>query len=665
MRTPPRRYTALLALLLTMLLLSFAAPSAAEAPPGTPFALGLVHVNSAESPQRPTRLALGVEAGATYDRFPLYWNSVERTRGRFDWARADKALRDNEAAGLQTLLVLLGTAEPHYPGTIPRLTDVNSLRATGINDPARLYVDSQRCDVSDSRPPLGLDLPIFADGSDQAAPGKAINPDNPWANYVHLVALRYAPGGEADTHVTTWEIWNEPDLCQFWSGTPRQYARLLKTAYLVIKQVDPDATVLWGGLAHFQQPEFLPALVLALAAEPEAARYDGFFDGAATHQYADVTRGYHDVQQIRRALDGVGWGDKAIWTTESGIPVCGDEIGPPCPVDHRADAASQAAYIWQNIAFTRLAGGGPLFHFQLFDDCGNENRTAPPADAFGLITNEASARCVPHRAETRPGYTAFQLAARYLATGDLIESQRLDGELRTFVFYDRTAGERRTLLFTLGEAPIVVDLPASAETAFAMQPDGQQWDLVPDAGYYRVALEGSTNPRRAGSGTYIGGTPVLIVEQVGIVDTTPLPLPADNEADNAPTTPPAVEDAAPTVAEAAARIDSAPLPALDTTVPTVAMDIVRYDGTLFEVGWQATDESGIPDGGVELWIQVDGSDWLPYLVGLPARGSTFVQGGAGAHYRFALYVADWRGNASDLDPSTAVEITLGDTLSGR
>lgn len=56
-----------------------------------------------------------------------------------------------------------------------------------------------------------------------------------------------------------------------WSGTPEEYARLLKVAYLVIKQVDPAATVLWGGLAHFANGDFLPRLMAALQADPMAA----------------------------------------------------------------------------------------------------------------------------------------------------------------------------------------------------------------------------------------------------------------------------------------------------------------------------------------------------------------------------------------------------------
>src|SRR5439155_15528935 len=52
------------------------------------------------------------------------------------------------------------------------------------------------------------------------------------------------------SRVTAWEIWNEPDGRDFWRGTPRRYARLLRAAYPALKAGDPSATVVFGGLVH-------------------------------------------------------------------------------------------------------------------------------------------------------------------------------------------------------------------------------------------------------------------------------------------------------------------------------------------------------------------------------------------------------------------------------
>jgi len=49
--------------------------------------------------------------------------------------------------------------------------------------------------------------------------------------------------------IRDWEIWNEPDSSTFFSGTPAQYAQMLRAAHDAIKQVDPGADVLLGGMS--------------------------------------------------------------------------------------------------------------------------------------------------------------------------------------------------------------------------------------------------------------------------------------------------------------------------------------------------------------------------------------------------------------------------------
>jgi hypothetical protein len=52
-----------------------------------------------------------------------------------------------------------------------------------------------------------------------------------WANYVAAIVTRY----KSDVHY--WEVWNEPDLAEFWNGTPAQYAALLDVTSSTIKQI--------------------------------------------------------------------------------------------------------------------------------------------------------------------------------------------------------------------------------------------------------------------------------------------------------------------------------------------------------------------------------------------------------------------------------------------
>ncbi len=56
-----------------------------------------------------------------------------------------------------------------------------------------------------------------------------------WANGFHL-GIKY------------WEVWNEPDVDQMWSGTPEQYFKLYKTTVEAIKKYDPNILVGTAGV---------------------------------------------------------------------------------------------------------------------------------------------------------------------------------------------------------------------------------------------------------------------------------------------------------------------------------------------------------------------------------------------------------------------------------
>ena len=63
-------------------------------------------------------------------------------------------------------------------------------------------------------------------------------PHDLWSNYVAQVVGRYKD------RVRAWEVWNEPNVPVFWTGTKEEYAALLAVTYDTIKRVDPSATVL-------------------------------------------------------------------------------------------------------------------------------------------------------------------------------------------------------------------------------------------------------------------------------------------------------------------------------------------------------------------------------------------------------------------------------------
>ena len=59
----------------------------------------------------------------------------------------------------------------------------------------------------------------------------------------HVLVNRYKPGGELARQqgwqdgwgIRHWELWNEADSPQFWTGSLQDYAQLVKVGYLAVK----------------------------------------------------------------------------------------------------------------------------------------------------------------------------------------------------------------------------------------------------------------------------------------------------------------------------------------------------------------------------------------------------------------------------------------------
>ena len=71
-------------------------------------------------------------------------------------------------------------------------------------------------------------------------PGFAAEPTNieDWREFRHDVATRY------NGRIHNYEIWNEPNLKQFWTGTTDQLLALTREASMIIHRIDPGATII-------------------------------------------------------------------------------------------------------------------------------------------------------------------------------------------------------------------------------------------------------------------------------------------------------------------------------------------------------------------------------------------------------------------------------------
>jgi hypothetical protein len=491
----------------------------ADFPPTAPSAnmqFGLAFISSPEAPADEARYSRAVQVGARLNRWPMYWYAIETDPLHqprvFDWRKVDANVSADFAHGLDVLPVLMLTP----PALATSGSPTAPLPQANILLPA---AGSPRAS-SVASPPQGLYEPIFIDGSDLPAAGKVINSNNRWAVFVNATVERYRPGGAlaqqqswpATQGIRRWEIWNESDNDTFFSGTPADYARLLKVAYLSAKQADPQATVIFGGLSHFQKPLWFNDVLNAIAADPQAARYHGFMDAVASHNYAWAWKTYEYLARSRDQLDRLGYTAVQLWLTETGVPVCDDpapEVAPFCPSSFRATMSEQADFLIQSAAWAAQLKVAGFVWFQLYDDVGNQC----PHDAFGLVRNPPQGPCTHRDGSPRAAYTAY-LVANTLLSNAVPDGYERRGNQEILSFKQAGTNERLIVMWARSNLTETAQIAATGSAALLVFPDGSSQPIVPQNGTYTIPLPGATNYSTLtddGSAA-IGGSPRILIE---------------------------------------------------------------------------------------------------------------------------------------------------------
>lgn len=133
-----------------------------------------------------------------------------------------------------------------------------------------------------------------------------------WASIcVHII--RHYNDGWADGfhyNITHWEIWNEPDIPEFWVGTPEEYFRLYEVTANAIKDYDPNLKV--GG----------PALAMGVDYLEDFLEYcstrDIPLDFVSWHIYG--WRGPYDIylkaEEVGKAMETYGFSSLESLLTE-------------------------------------------------------------------------------------------------------------------------------------------------------------------------------------------------------------------------------------------------------------------------------------------------------------------------------------------------------------
>jgi hypothetical protein len=250
------------------------APTARQAAPDPFFGVVGVHYPSQAELDRAAR------AGAGIFRFQLPWGFIEPTPGARVYNDLDRLVAMAANAGITLLPDLIGV-----PGWISK---------------------------NPNRPPIHT-------ATERAA----------WQSLLGDFARRYGSNGTFWTlhpeltrdPITTWEIWNEPNLGGFFGGKPnaRGFAQLLSISSSGLREADPAAHVLTGGIFPYHTLPNTVDMVHYLKALYRIPGVASDFDALGLHPYSTSPRTVlHWVRVARRIMRNHGDAGTPIWISEFG-----------------------------------------------------------------------------------------------------------------------------------------------------------------------------------------------------------------------------------------------------------------------------------------------------------------------------------------------------------
>jgi hypothetical protein len=218
-----------------------------------------------------------------------------------------------------------------------------------------------------------------------------------YANFAALAAQHYWALG-----VHSFEIWNEENNVASWTPAPnaKTYTTMLQETYTAIKKVEPNATIISGGLSPAVNDGTNIAPVTYLQ-EMYADGAHGYFDAVGFHPYAnpDLPSGtdswsawyqmFGTSPSIRSVMIANGDSGLRIWGTEFGSPSQG---ASSVSEQFQAQTISQGYQLWESYPWA-----GPLFVY-------NDRDTANATDAYDNYGLE------DFSGAPKPAYTAYQNA---------------------------------------------------------------------------------------------------------------------------------------------------------------------------------------------------------------------------------------------------------------
>jgi hypothetical protein len=340
-------------------------------------------------------LDLAREAGFAFVRADLLWERVEQG-GVYRFRTYDALLNALQARGLGALLIL-DYGHPDHGGKVPRTAE---------------------------------DIAAFGRFAEAAA------------SHFKGRDVRY-------------EIWNEPDIPQFWPPKPdaRKYAELLREASARIHRVDPAARIVSGGVSR------LDLKFLRKAIDPGSA---AGLSAIGVHPYpkGGPEKIGQELEKVREWARQTSGGRLEIWDTEWGYsstngtaPVSGD--------GHSSEALMRQACLAAREILTVWSTGFPVGVWYDLQDDGTD--ALNPEQNYGLLDARGGEK--PAMQAVRIVMAAVkgrQYAGMIGRAPSGLHAMRFDGPTDAlFIVWNDVAGKRRTIEYATDNLVSVTGLMGS------------------------------------------------------------------------------------------------------------------------------------------------------------------------------------------------------------
>jgi len=295
-----------------------------------------------------------------------------------------------------------------------------------------------------------------------APPADLTSGDNAWKTFV--TALVNHSLSDPSKHISYYEIWNEPDLLQRWTGTPAQLAIMATDAYTIIKTLDPTAKVIGPSPSTANQwgAHFLPAYYAAGGAIQQ--------DIVGLHAYLYVADGSTfstspegittSISQLRSLMSIYGISSKPIFFTEGSYGSC------------IMTDAQKVAYIGQEYLLM-ATGGVARYYWYSWDSAGfgtmwnASSGIQPVGTAYGQLNRWMVGATVSPCVSSGTVYTcslsravSYKAVVAWDTSGPSVYPVPLQ-----FSSYRDLAGVTHPIAgtsVTIGPEPIILEFPAPA-----------------------------------------------------------------------------------------------------------------------------------------------------------------------------------------------------------